>query len=245
MSGGHKTKQPSNFLSQAAIADFIKEIANKEQSWISRIVISRRGGKLPGTFAHWQIALAYAKWLSPALHMQVNEIYARYKAGDATLAEEVIDRVENPEDLLRIERRARAASQYKRLSSVVFNNGGGQSQKLKIQPSAKRGGSIAERSNARKACPILSILKVLKRPEYLLSPQLGDIALSMGGHLVSMRGHFLRKGINCGTGGCQLGDASKNPKPSRNRRSHRLHRLDRASSPRHEGGRPRCLPVLW
>jgi hypothetical protein len=85
-----------------------------------------KSGRNGGTFAHWQIALAFAKFLSPALHMQVNEVYARYKAGDATLAEEVIEKVENPDDLERIERRARAKSQYKRLSSVVFNNGGGQ-----------------------------------------------------------------------------------------------------------------------
>lgn len=47
-----------------------------------------RGG---GTFAHWQIALAYAKYLSPELHMQVNEVYARAKSGDVTLADEIAD----------------------------------------------------------------------------------------------------------------------------------------------------------
>jgi len=41
-------------------------------------------------FAHWQIALAYAKYLSPELHMAVNETYMRYKTGDHTLALEVI-----------------------------------------------------------------------------------------------------------------------------------------------------------
>lgn len=49
-------------------------------------------GKGGGTFAHWQIALAYAKYLSPALHMQVNEVYARFKAGDVTLADEIADK---------------------------------------------------------------------------------------------------------------------------------------------------------
>lgn len=38
-----------------------------------------RGG---GTFAHWQIALAYAKYLSPELHAHVNETYARVQADD-------------------------------------------------------------------------------------------------------------------------------------------------------------------
>ena len=49
-------------------------------------------GKGGGTFAHWQIALAYAKYLSPQLHMQVNEVYARFKAGDVTLADEIADK---------------------------------------------------------------------------------------------------------------------------------------------------------
>lgn len=61
-------------------------------------------GKGGGTFAHWQIALAYAKYLSPALHMQVNEVYARFKAGDVTLAEEIADRA-SPADQERHARR--------------------------------------------------------------------------------------------------------------------------------------------
>lgn len=61
-------------------------------------------GKGGGTFAHWQIALAYAKYLSPQLHMQVNEVYARFKAGDVTLAEEIADRA-SPADQERHARR--------------------------------------------------------------------------------------------------------------------------------------------
>lgn len=49
-------------------------------------------GKGGGTFAHWQIALAYAKYLSPQLHMQVNEVYLRVKSGDVTLADEIADK---------------------------------------------------------------------------------------------------------------------------------------------------------
>lgn len=45
-----------------------------------------------GTFAHWQIALAYAKFLSTDLEMHINEIYMRYQAGDVTLADQIADR---------------------------------------------------------------------------------------------------------------------------------------------------------
>lgn len=33
-----------------------------------------RGGRAPGTWAHWQIALAYAKYLSPEFHIWCNTV---------------------------------------------------------------------------------------------------------------------------------------------------------------------------
>ena len=45
-----------------------------------------------GTFAHWQIALAYAKFLSADLEMHINAIYMRYQAGDVTLADQIADK---------------------------------------------------------------------------------------------------------------------------------------------------------
>jgi len=45
-----------------------------------------------GTFAHWQIALAYAKFLSTDLEMHINEIYMRYRSGDVTLADQIADK---------------------------------------------------------------------------------------------------------------------------------------------------------
>ena len=87
-------------------------------------LLSKTYGRNGETFAHWQIALAYAKYLSPELHMAVNEVFMRYKAGDPKLAEEVIDKVEDPAALERIERRARAKVTHKRLVSLVFNKGG-------------------------------------------------------------------------------------------------------------------------
>jgi hypothetical protein len=37
-------------------------------------VIAAKRGKGGGTFAHWQIGLAYAKYLSPEFHMWCNEV---------------------------------------------------------------------------------------------------------------------------------------------------------------------------
>jgi len=44
------------------------------------------------TFAHWQIALAYAKYLSADLEMHMSEVYMRYQAGDVTLADQIADK---------------------------------------------------------------------------------------------------------------------------------------------------------
>lgn len=48
-----------------------------------------RGG---GVWAHPNLALAYAKYLSPELHYEVNEVFLRYKAGDAVLADDILQR---------------------------------------------------------------------------------------------------------------------------------------------------------
>lgn len=58
----------------------------------SQDIIKGTRGKGGSTFAHPQIFLAYAKYLSPQLHMQVNDVYLRAKSGDVTLAEEIFDK---------------------------------------------------------------------------------------------------------------------------------------------------------
>lgn len=121
--GSNPKHRPAHWAQQDAVADFAKKVGEKENVR-QKYLFQSKPGKGGGTFAHWQIALAYAKYLSPELHMAVNEVFMRYKAGDPTLAEEVIDKVEDPTALERIERRARAKKQYKQLASVVFAKGG-------------------------------------------------------------------------------------------------------------------------
>lgn len=70
---------------------FIEAVAGALNVNASDILKATRG-KGGGTYAHWQIALAYAKYLSPQLHMQVNDVYARAKSGDVTLADEIADK---------------------------------------------------------------------------------------------------------------------------------------------------------
>lgn len=79
-------------------------------------------GKGGGTFAHWQIALAYAKYLSPKLHMQVNEVYARAKSGDVTLSEEIADRA-SPADQERLAKRMAGKVARNQLTSTLAAHG--------------------------------------------------------------------------------------------------------------------------
>lgn len=58
---------------------------------IKSIYYARRG-RDGEVWAHPNLALAYAKYLSPSLHYEVNEVFLRYKSGDATLADEVLQK---------------------------------------------------------------------------------------------------------------------------------------------------------
>jgi KilA-N domain len=51
-----------------------------------------KNGRGGGIWADPIIALAYAKYLSPTLHYEVNEVFLRFKAGDARLADDILQR---------------------------------------------------------------------------------------------------------------------------------------------------------
>jgi hypothetical protein len=45
-----------------------------------------------GTFAHPVLACAYAGYLSPKLEVEVREVWLRYRSGDASLADEILEK---------------------------------------------------------------------------------------------------------------------------------------------------------
>jgi len=84
--GTPKNQRPVDWLQTDAakmfvefIGDSLKVAAGHDEGFT--VVRTIRGGDAPGTWAHWQIAIAYAKALSPAFHARVNEVYAAYKSG--------------------------------------------------------------------------------------------------------------------------------------------------------------------
>ena len=86
-----KKRDPRNWKSEAG-QEFIDSVAKKLNACSTDIYKTTRG-RYGASWGHWQIALAYAKYLSPELHMHVNEIYMRYQTGDVALADEVVDKM--------------------------------------------------------------------------------------------------------------------------------------------------------
>lgn len=82
-SGAAKEKRPNDFLSGngRAFAEFLSDSLDTGKSGI--VKTRRIGGSTPGgeTWTHWQLALAYAKWISHEFHARVNEVYRAFMAG--------------------------------------------------------------------------------------------------------------------------------------------------------------------
>ncbi len=79
--GAPRDKRPNEYLRYEgkAFAEFLNDSLD---AGMARITKTR---KIPGgggeTWAHWQLALAYAKWLDHAFHARVNEVYRAFAAG--------------------------------------------------------------------------------------------------------------------------------------------------------------------
>ena len=100
LAGGFSANQkPSDWQALANSKSFIVAVAAKKSGKSGLLsntdmksVFYVKRGAGGGYWADPIIALAFAKYLSPALHIEVNEIFLRYRAGDAVLADEVLQR---------------------------------------------------------------------------------------------------------------------------------------------------------
>lgn len=96
-SGRPAEKRPNDWSTYAG-ATFITSTAESLNTGKSRIYKAGRG-KHGKTFAHWQLALAYAQYLDHDFHRYVNEIFARYETADPFIAKSIIERQTDPEKL--------------------------------------------------------------------------------------------------------------------------------------------------
>jgi hypothetical protein len=78
--GEPPNKRPAEWSRQDYPKQFIEYTADFYNVGQGHI-IKTRPGKGGGTWAHWQIALAYGKYLDPRLHAEVNAIYRAFQEG--------------------------------------------------------------------------------------------------------------------------------------------------------------------
>ncbi len=78
--GADDNKAPKYWLRQAGTAEFVNYISGLQNVTEDHLfqVGQGRGG---GTWAHWQIAMAYAKYLSPEFHAWCNEVVRAHMEG--------------------------------------------------------------------------------------------------------------------------------------------------------------------
>jgi hypothetical protein len=91
-------------VSTTEFANHVAEILNAGNSGNELFKVTR-GGKASGTFAHWQIGLAYAKYLSPEFHMWCNQVVRERMEGHkavATLSPDVMELIRRDDGISRM-----------------------------------------------------------------------------------------------------------------------------------------------
>lgn len=94
---------------------------NYAKSEIQSVTYTRIGAD-GGTYVHPVLALSYAEYLSPALAYEVREVFLRYRAGDAALADNILERA-SPEDNRRVAIRAMARAGRNDYTAVLKDHG--------------------------------------------------------------------------------------------------------------------------
>lgn len=97
-SGSDESRKPSEWLRQDATKAFIECVVGTLEVGHAHIQTKRGGRGVGGvTLAHWQIGLAYAKYLSPEFHMWCNQVVRERMEGHTaptSLPSDVLDQIE-------------------------------------------------------------------------------------------------------------------------------------------------------
>lgn len=78
-------------LASALLDRIVGKSPIREKIRVSSIFYAKSGTS-GGSFAHPVLACSYAEYLSPKLGVEVREIWLRYRAGDAVLADDILQR---------------------------------------------------------------------------------------------------------------------------------------------------------
>lgn len=98
-SGERETRAPARWRQTDAAKRLIRELqknitsaALKTKTRAAPVIYAKAGRGNRGTFAHPILAAAYAGYLNAKLEIEVRTVWLRYRAGDATLADEILQR---------------------------------------------------------------------------------------------------------------------------------------------------------
>lgn len=123
------SKAPKFWKRNKAIIRLIDELQKKVTSThllkggeIVPVIYAERGRGNAGTFAHPILAASYAGYLSEKLEIEIREVWLRYRAGDAALADEILQRA-SPEDNERVAIRALGRVQRNNLTATLKEHG--------------------------------------------------------------------------------------------------------------------------
>jgi KilA-N domain len=91
------TKKPKFWRLGAAAKSLKNALLNKVRNSNLKaneadVIHAPRGQGMKGTYAHPILAAAYAGYLDPNLEVETREVWLRYRSGDASLADEILQR---------------------------------------------------------------------------------------------------------------------------------------------------------
>lgn len=108
---------------KALIEELQKQVTNsnlRANKPLIPVIYARKGQ--PGTYGHPVLAASYAGHLSAKLEIEVREVWLRYRAGDATLADEILQRASKEANLWTA-KRAMARAQRVQYTDILRDHG--------------------------------------------------------------------------------------------------------------------------
>ncbi|MDM9644448.1 KilA-N domain-containing protein [Rhizobium sp. S163] len=126
---GSASKLPKEWVKKKPTKRLINELQKKVTVSLLKankpnipVLYAKVGRGNSGTFAHPVLAAAYAGYLSAKLEIETREVWLRYRAGDASLADEILQRA-SPEENEWVGVRALGRSKRKEFTSVLQEHG--------------------------------------------------------------------------------------------------------------------------
>ena len=131
--GGDDNRRPNKWwrgqaakaLTSALLEKIGRDSPNLPPATEEAVYFSTGRGRSSRTYAHPVLALAYAEFVDPQLGIEIREVYLRYKAGDVTLALEIMEGMtEQAEyDALRVQLR-KLVKEHNKMSAGVAQDAG-------------------------------------------------------------------------------------------------------------------------